>query len=88
MEAEDRDDMAEADRLFSKQRNPSAHAYGDKKFISGWRRHDPRNEHEHPSGRQEIRPGLAGTVTEIESMDTSRREALDLLRQAVARGVG
>ena len=32
-------------------RSPRAHAYGDKKFISGWRRHDPGNEYEHPLGR-------------------------------------
>ena len=51
MEAEDRGDMAEADRLLSKVGGPRPYAHGDKKFSARWRRDYPRNEPEHPPGR-------------------------------------
>ena len=41
----------------------------------------------YPSQHRALQATLAGTVTEIETMDTSRREALDLLRKAVAKKV-
>ena len=50
MEAEDRGDMAEADRLLSKVEGPRPHAHGDQERTGG-RRLDPQNEPEHPPGR-------------------------------------